>query len=51
MLSLTDIFASFQALQTADEKVDYLIWLSSKNYPYDINYINLVRYWSLQIPV
>ena len=49
MLSLQDIFDSFRKLEIAEEKCDYIIWLQSKNYPYDINYVNLVTYWASQI--
>lgn len=46
MLTLQDIYKSFQSLETNQEKVDYLIWLQSKNFDYAINYDNLIKYWA-----
>lgn len=45
-MTLQDIFTSFQKLETSQEKVEYLRWLQSKDFHYDINYTNLINYWS-----
>ena len=39
------IFASFRALNTAQEKVEYLKGLESLNLPFYFNYTNLIAAW------
>lgn len=39
------IFASFKALNTAQEKLEYIKGLESLNLPYDFNYTNLIAVW------
>ena len=46
MLSIQDIYSSFQKLETNQEKVDYLLWLKSKDFDYAINYDNLIKYYT-----
>lgn len=42
------IFESFRALETIDEKIDYLIGLQSLNLPFDFNIEGLIRAWKEQ---
>jgi hypothetical protein len=45
-MDILSIYTSFQALNTSAEKVEYLKQLEQLNLPYDINYTNLINYWS-----
>lgn len=46
MLTKEIIFESFRKLETSSEKVEYIRWLQSKELDLDINYENLISYWS-----
>lgn len=42
------IFSKFKSLTTNQQKVDFLIEIQSYNLNLDINYTNLIQYWSSQ---
>lgn len=45
-MSLSIIYSDFKALNTSAEKVKYLTMLQNLNLNYEINYENLIKYWS-----
>jgi hypothetical protein len=45
-MDLTYIYSTFKSLQTNTQKVKFLQELQSLNLPYDINYQNLIHYYS-----
>jgi len=47
-MNLTDLFAEFKSLPSAEAKVEYLRSLSTLNLPYDINYEALISAWGKQ---
>ena len=45
-VDLKTIFSEFKALETSEEKVNYLLTLKEFNLPYNLNFDNLINYWS-----
>ena len=43
---LTDIYREFRTLKTSTERVEYIRTLQTLNLHFDINYDNLIEYWS-----
>lgn len=44
------IFETFKSLKTVTEKVEFLKQLESYNLPYQINYQNLIKYYTQYFP-
>jgi len=44
-MNLSDLFAEFKSLPSAEAKVEYLRSLATLNLPFDINYEALVAVW------
>lgn len=44
-MNLSDLFAEFKSLPSAEAKVEYLRSLAQLNLPYEINYEALVSAW------
>jgi len=44
-MNLSDLFAEFKSLPSAEAKVEYLESIATLNLPYDINYQALVAAW------
>lgn len=47
MFTLENIYLTFYSLNTNNDKIEYLIFLQSQNLPYNINYANLIKYYTL----
>ena len=45
-MDLKTIFSEFKALETSQEKVNFLLTLREYNKTYAINFENLINYWS-----
>lgn len=45
-MTLSLIYAEFKSLNTSAERVKYLTILRDYNLTYEINYENLIKYWS-----
>ena len=45
-MSLSMIYSEFKSLNTSAEKVKYLTILRDMDLNYEINYENLIKYWS-----
>jgi hypothetical protein len=50
-MNLSDLFAEFKSLPSAEAKVEYLRSIATLNLPYDINYEALVAVWEKQAQV
>jgi hypothetical protein len=46
IMDLSTIYSEFKALETPEEKVNYLLTLKEFNLPYDLNFDNLINSWS-----
>jgi hypothetical protein len=44
-MNLSDLFAEFKSLPSAEAKVEYLKSIATLNLPFDINYEALVAAW------
>jgi hypothetical protein len=45
-MDLATIYSEFKALETPEEKVNYLLTLKEFNLPYDLNLDNLINSWA-----
>jgi hypothetical protein len=50
-MNLSDLFAEFKSLPSAEAKVEYLKSIATLNLPFDINYEALVAVWEKQARV
>jgi len=50
-MNLSDLFAEFKSLPSAEAKVEYLRSIATLNLPYDINYEALVDAWEKRAQV